>query len=63
MYDMNRPLQLADELIDSIGAETDNAADFLAGIAIAIRRLQGYNDFVLISTNTTLKSMRTSDDR
>lgn len=57
--EINRAIDLADELIDQLGNETDNVADFLAGIALAIRRLQGYNDYLLLSLNPSLRKMRT----
>ena len=57
--EINRAIDLADELIDQLGNETDNVADFLAGIALAIRRLQGYNDYLLLSLNQSLRKMRT----
>lgn len=60
--DMNRPFELADELIDQLSEETDNAADLLGGIALAIRRMQGYQEYVLLASNPTLRSYKTKDD-
>ena len=60
--DMNRPLELADELIDRLSEETDTAADLLGGIALAIRRLQGYNDYVLLTMNQSLRRVKTRED-
>lgn len=60
--DMNRPLELADELIDQLRQETDNQADFLGGIALAIRRMQGYQDYVLLAFNPMLRSCKTKED-
>ena len=60
--DMNRPLELADELIDQLAEETDTAADLLGGIALAIRRLQGYNDYVLLTINQSLRGVKTKED-
>lgn len=60
--DMNRPIELADELIDQLSDETDNAADFLGGIALAVRRLQGYNDYILLAMNQTLRRVKTKED-
>lgn len=57
--DMNRAIELADEMISQLGDETDNVADFLAEIALAIRWLQGYNDYLLLSLNPSLRKMRT----
>lgn len=39
--EINRAIDLADELIDQIGNETDNVADFLAGIAPPAGRIAG----------------------
>jgi len=60
--DMNRPLELADELIDRLREETDNQADFLGGISLAIRRMQGYQDYVLLAFNPTLRSYKTKEE-
>ena len=60
--DMNRPLELADELIVKLSEETDNAADLLGGIALAIRRLQGYNDYILLTMNQSLRMVKTKED-
>lgn len=60
--DMNRPIELADELINQLREETDNQADFLGGIALAIRRMQGYQDYVLLAFNPMLISYKTKED-
>ena len=60
--DMNRPLELADELINQLSEETDNAADLLGGIALAIRWLQGYNDYILLTMNQSLRRVKTKED-
>jgi len=57
--DINRPLELADELIDQLMEETDNQADLLGGISLAIRRMQGYQDYVLLAFNPKLRDMPT----
>ena len=60
--DINRPLELADELINKLREETDNQADLLGGIALAIRRMQGYQDYVLVALNPTLRSYKTKEE-
>ena len=60
--DMNRPLELADELINQLSEETDNAADLLGGIALSVRRLQGYNDYILLTMNQSLRRVKTKED-
>lgn len=57
--DMNRAIRLADDLMDELRDGTDNVAEMLAGIAIAIRRLQGYNDYLLLSFDPTLRDIPT----
>lgn len=59
--DINRPIELADELIDQLAEETDNAADLLGGIALAVRRLQGYQEYVLLTFNPMLMSYKTKE--
>ena len=60
--DMERPIELADELITKLSEETDNAADLLGGIALAIRWLQGYNDYILLTMNQSLRRVKTKED-
>ena len=60
--DMERPIELADELIAKLSEDTDNAADLLGGIALAIRWLQGYNDYVLLTMNQSLRRVKTNED-
>jgi hypothetical protein len=62
MLDINRPLELADELIGRLTEETDNQADLLGGIALAIRRMQGYQDYVLLTFNPTLRRYKTKEE-
>lgn len=62
MIDMNRPLELADELIYQLSEETDNAADLLGGIALAIRWMQGYQEYVLLACNPMLRSYKTKEE-
>ena len=61
-FDMNRPLELADELIDKLYAETDNVADFVGCLALAVRRIQGYSDYIRLSTDQRMKCLRTKED-
>lgn len=60
--DMNRPLELADELIDRLREETDNVADLVGCLALAARRIQGYSDYVCLSTDQQMKGLRTKGD-
>lgn len=55
--DMSRGIELANELVDRLYEESDNAAELLSNIAVAIRILQSYNDCFLLSTNMTLRGM------
>lgn len=52
---MNRAIELADGLIARLTEENDNAADVLAGIAVAVRRMQGYSDHLILTINPTLR--------
>lgn len=60
--DMNRPIELADGLIDQLYKETDNVADFVGCLALAVRRIQGYSDYVRLSTNQQMKGLRTKEE-
>ena len=53
--DMSRGIELADELVDRLYEESDNAAELLSNIAVAIRILQSYNDCMLLSLNGPLQ--------
>ena len=62
ILDMNRPLELADELINHLADETDNMAEFLAGLAIAVRRIQGYQDYAFLALNPMLKELKMAEE-
>ena len=53
--DMNHCDELADELVEQLYGESDNAAEFLSSVAVIIRRLQSYNDYLLLSMNGVLQ--------
>jgi hypothetical protein len=55
--DINRGTELADELIEKLWEESENAAELLSSVAVAIRRMQGYNDYLLLSLNGPLRRM------
>ena len=60
--DINRPIELADELIDQLYRETDNVADLVGCLALAVRRIQGYSDYIRLSTGQQMKDLRTKED-
>ena len=53
--DMNRCDELADELVEQLYGEADNVAELLSSVAVIIRRLQSYNDYLLLSMNGPLQ--------
>lgn len=53
--DMNRGIELADELVERLWDESDNASELISSIAVAIRRLQGYNDYMMLTLNVPLR--------
>lgn len=56
--DMSRCDDLADELIERLYGESDNAAELLSSVAVVIRRLQSYNDYLLLSMNGPLQRIQ-----
>ncbi len=55
---MNMAIKYADDLVDRIAENTDNAADYLAGISLAVRRLQGYEEYMQICLDPNLRAIR-----
>lgn len=53
--DINRGTELADELVERLWDESDNASEFVTSIAVAIRRLQSYSDYTLLTLNVPLR--------
>ena len=60
--DMNRPIELADGLIEKLYKETNNVADLVGCLALAVRRIQGYSDYVRLSTDQHMRDLRTKED-
>lgn len=60
--DMNRPIELADGLMDQLYEETDNVADLVGCLALAVRRIQGYSDYIRLSTDQQMKDIRTKEE-
>lgn len=53
--DINRGTDLADELMERLWEESENAAELLSSVAVAIRRLQSYDDYLLLTLNGPLQ--------
>ena len=60
--DMSRCDDLADELIERLYGESDNAAELLSSVAVVIRRLQSYNDYLLLSMNGPLQRIQIHEE-
>jgi len=62
ILDMNRPIELADGLIEQLYRETDNVADLVGCLALAVRRIQGYGDYIRLSTDQQMKDLKTKEE-